>query len=517
MKRICLFAGYNPFDVIPLYVIDYIKELSNYADIYYLSSRIISEKQLDRIRPYTKNCWAIKHDKYDFGSYSELAKNYVGWDVIEKYDELILANDSCICVQSFKPVFEKMEKKNLDAWALTMTDELSIYHTYMNSDYLKDKSLHSCCFCLNSYFLAFSPKVFNNDVFRTFLNNVKKEASRIEVCINYEFRLTKILEDMNYKIGAFIDKMYQGVYIYGDKAFLIIKDGMPLLKAKFFSEGIGKNAKYYIDFIEKNYNPNIKKYINELFINVKLKYKYNKLIKKIKNKLKRNYFFSELIWLLEKNKYYQKEKTLQGYAPSEIKNYKKHQKSLVKEYKNCKNIAVFLNTARDTVNDEMLFVNNLVEISAGRIKDFGYETLLSNIPTKNAAIRHTLYKDALDMIDFNYFLKYCNPDNLIINLPDTFIKKFVSDLDFTQRIKLQNIKKLRINVINQKAEQLPPHYNFVQLFNYTTDVTLTVTSEEYNLSDLAHQYCCPVFLVNSSDCSNYLANLYNNIPEYVPE
>ena len=525
MKRICLFAGYNPLGIIPLYVVDYIKELSKYADIYYLSSTIVPEEQLSRIRPYVKNCWAIKHNKYDFGSHSEMAKNYVGWEEIEKYDELILTNDSCICVQSFKPVFEKMENKNLDAWSLTMTDELSIYRTYMNSEYLKNKSLHSSCFCLNSYFLVFRQNVFNNNAFREFLNNVKEEYSRMEVCINYEFRLTKILEDMNFRIGAFVDKMYQGVYIYSDKAFLILKDGMPLLKTKLLSEGIGKNFKYYIDFIEQNYNPSIKKYIKENFLKIKLKYKYNKIIKKIKNKLKRNAFFSAILWFFEKKDYYQKESALKGFAPSKIKNYKNNQKLLIKKYKNCKNMTVFFNIARDVVNNEMLFINNLVKISVDYSKEYEYETVLSNIPVKNAAINHTYYSDAIAMADFNYITKYCNPEILILNIPGNFINSFLKDLDFHQIIWLQNIKKIKINVIVQKDDVLPPYFLFAKLYNYTTNVTLTICGEKQNLSDLAYNYCSPVFLIHSPGYNNksekenmkdYIQKFYKNVAEYIP-
>ena len=36
-----------------------------------------------------------------------LAKDLVGWDVIEQYDEMLLANDSCYLVQSFDQVFDR--------------------------------------------------------------------------------------------------------------------------------------------------------------------------------------------------------------------------------------------------------------------------------------------------------------------------------------------------------------------------------------------------------------------------
>ena len=49
-----------------------------------------------RLAPHTAGAWAIRHGAYDFGSYSMLAKELVGWDRIATYDELLLVNDSCL-------------------------------------------------------------------------------------------------------------------------------------------------------------------------------------------------------------------------------------------------------------------------------------------------------------------------------------------------------------------------------------------------------------------------------------
>ena len=50
MKRICLFAGYNYKNKISQYVIDYLKELSNYCDIYYLADGSVDVKEFELIK-----------------------------------------------------------------------------------------------------------------------------------------------------------------------------------------------------------------------------------------------------------------------------------------------------------------------------------------------------------------------------------------------------------------------------------------------------------------------------------
>ena len=61
IKRICLFAGYDPDGVIDDYVVDYLRELSQYADIYYLADCEMSPEQLTRIDGYTKGAWSERH------------------------------------------------------------------------------------------------------------------------------------------------------------------------------------------------------------------------------------------------------------------------------------------------------------------------------------------------------------------------------------------------------------------------------------------------------------------------
>ncbi len=110
-RRVCLFAGFDADGVVDDTVVAYVRELSRFADVYYLADCDLDGGELDKLAPYTKGRWAIRHGRYDFGSYSMLARDLVGWDAIEAYDELILANDSCYLVQPFDEVFAAMDAR----------------------------------------------------------------------------------------------------------------------------------------------------------------------------------------------------------------------------------------------------------------------------------------------------------------------------------------------------------------------------------------------------------------------
>src|SRR5690606_15067800 len=87
-RRICLFAAYDLDGTVDDYVVEYLTDLSRHADIYYLADSRMSDHELAKLSEVTKGAWAIEHGRYDYGSYSILAEELVGWDVIDTYDEL---------------------------------------------------------------------------------------------------------------------------------------------------------------------------------------------------------------------------------------------------------------------------------------------------------------------------------------------------------------------------------------------------------------------------------------------
>ena len=191
---------------------------------------------VDKLLRYCKNVYFAKHGKYDFGSYSELSKHHVGWDVIEGYDELIFANDSCFCVQDFKKVFHKMDNKDCDVWGLLATDERNYEYYYPLEEYLNIPSSKVPYFCMGTYFIAFRKNVINDEKFRHFVNSVQKESDRHQVCMKYEMGLTRFLKKNNFKISAFVDVVYRNVIVYNEQGIRLLKRGFPLVKAKTFKE-----------------------------------------------------------------------------------------------------------------------------------------------------------------------------------------------------------------------------------------------------------------------------------------
>src|SRR5690606_16794202 len=78
-RRICLFAAYDPDGLVDDYVVRYVRELSRHADVYYLADCAMAPGELDKLAQYVRGAWAERHGTYDFGSWSRLARELVGW------------------------------------------------------------------------------------------------------------------------------------------------------------------------------------------------------------------------------------------------------------------------------------------------------------------------------------------------------------------------------------------------------------------------------------------------------
>ncbi len=260
MKRLCLFAGYNEKGLIHKYVINYIKSLKEISDVYYLADCDISEEELNKLNEFVIQASSYRHEKYDFGSWQELIKK-IGWDKLSEYDELILCNDSCFGpIFPLYPIFQEMEKQNLDFWGLAQNNLNEVKH-------------------LQSYFLVLNKNVFLSETFKTFIESIKKENNSVDVVHNYELSLTNILASENFKYSSYIDPAKINYNIspksnanYKDNTYYwkqMINLGFPLIKIRIFTT---HRYKKYLDSLYKwdeyienncNYDTNfIKDYLN---------------------------------------------------------------------------------------------------------------------------------------------------------------------------------------------------------------------------------------------------------------
>jgi CDP-glycerol glycerophosphotransferase (TagB/SpsB family) len=248
-RRVCLFAGYDLEGRIDDYVVDYLRELSRYADIHYLADCDMQPGELDRIAEFTVTATAQRHGEYDFGSYSRLARQ-VGWDVIEQYDELILANDSCYLLRDLEPVFAKMRAKSCDWWGMQATKGMAATRRNPNNRFLQPIPLPTVRlsmldgfekdyvydFHVGTYFAAYRQPVIRDPQFRRLLESVVAQENKRNVILKYEIGLTRLLIARGFAFDTFIDSLYPFHPLYTNWYFRLLDEGFPFFKRYLLSE-----------------------------------------------------------------------------------------------------------------------------------------------------------------------------------------------------------------------------------------------------------------------------------------
>ena len=225
MERAAVFAHYSKNNKIEEYVIYYLKELNKFVkNIIFVSDCSLDEKQQNKIKDYTYKIIAQRHGEYDFGSYKRGYQYLQENNLLNNIDELIFANDSCYApLYPFDDMFNTMSNRKCDFWGATA-----------NSRGLKRGGipyLDIDFYHIQSYFLVFKPSVFNNNLFKDFINSVKHEANKVEVVIEYELGLSKLLLDNGFISDAYSESSKTYLKTYDDRyKELILQEKSPFLK-----------------------------------------------------------------------------------------------------------------------------------------------------------------------------------------------------------------------------------------------------------------------------------------------
>ena len=215
MKRLAIFAFYNGKGLINDYVVTYLEYLKEVSDsIIFVADNEPNVKELSKIYPLVSHIESYHHGEYDFGSY-KIGFNYAKEHyLLDDVDEIILCNDSCFCVDSLKPAFDKMDTKSCDFWSMTASNEYELH--------------------LQSFFLVVKKNLFSSELFSNYLNNVKHLDNFLEIVKTYEIPLKKTFEQKGYKGISFIKAPEK----FNPTFFPIkcMKAKMPLVKRKIFTE-----------------------------------------------------------------------------------------------------------------------------------------------------------------------------------------------------------------------------------------------------------------------------------------
>jgi hypothetical protein len=244
IRRVCLFAGYDQEALLDDYVVEYLRELSRHADVYYLCDGHLDASELAKLDGLVAGAWAIRHGAYDFGSYSMLARDLVGWETLASYDEVLLVNDSCYLLRDLDDVFARMDARPCAWWGLQATKGLTATRDNPSNAFTEPIAVEAVReqylasyeqdpiydFHIGSYFLAFRGPVIDDAHFRRILDAVHPQRSKLTIILKYEIGLTHYLIGNGYRFDTFVDALYPFHPLFTSWYFALLERGFPLLK-----------------------------------------------------------------------------------------------------------------------------------------------------------------------------------------------------------------------------------------------------------------------------------------------
>jgi hypothetical protein len=247
-RRICLFAAYDRDGLVDEHVVAYLTELGRHCDVFFLSDGVLEPGELDKLAGVVEGAWSIPHGRYDFGSYSLLARDLVGWETVSTYDELVLANDSCFLLRPLDETFAEMDTRACDWWGLQATsmefneDDIDDPTAIMSLAEAKASMIGPRRWSdvlylhLSSYFLVFRRPVVNDPGFRHRLDTVSLQVEKMSVVHKYEVGISRYLMDAGFEFDTLVTDLYPFHPLYSRRFFELAARGFPLVKRNFLAE-----------------------------------------------------------------------------------------------------------------------------------------------------------------------------------------------------------------------------------------------------------------------------------------
>lgn len=262
MKRLCIYLTYDKQNIVDKYIGYMLKELKICADyLVVVCNETEVASGLGILEEYADEIFYRENLGFDAGGFKDALSDFIGWDNVLQYDELVLANDSMF--GPFKPmkdIFAEMNGRNVDFWGLAKHGECqSIDLGYMYEH-------------IQSYFLVICSRMLHCRQFREYWEKMPYYAAFRDVVLQHEVRFTHYFSSLGYSYATLAEtdpndssNIVNNYMQYGMISYeLIKKRNFPFLKKQQLAFDTlnlqtQQNLRQAIDYINDatNYDVNL--------------------------------------------------------------------------------------------------------------------------------------------------------------------------------------------------------------------------------------------------------------------
>lgn len=249
MRRLCVFVTYDCENTVDKYIGYLLREFRKAVDaLVVVCNYEYIIKGVEYIQPYADQVYYRSNKGFDAGAYKDAICQYLGFNEINKYDELLLMNDSFYGpLYPISQVFQRMDNTDADYWGLVRAPVGNLYESYSYDSHIQ------------SYFLVFRKKILLSSAFRVFWETMDYPATFTQAIISFELNGNDFFSKAGFKGVALTDFLLNYDFEKNENPYLLyslelIRDArIPILKRKCldFSNRGFSNALEAFKYIER--------------------------------------------------------------------------------------------------------------------------------------------------------------------------------------------------------------------------------------------------------------------------
>ena len=301
MKRVAIYFFYDKDGIVDGYVDYFLEDLKKNLDrlIVVCNGKLTSEGR-KKFSKYTSEIIVRENKGFDVWAYKE-GIEYIGWDDLKNYDELIMLNMTIMGpIYPFKEMFDEMDsRKDLDFWGITKFHKFPVDPWgLIQYGYIPEH--------IQSHFIAVRKPMLKSYEFKQHWEKMRMINTYFESVSYHESIFTKKFNDKGFKSDTYVNsndlKDFTDHPIIDYPKKIIKEDKCPIFKRRsffnsyddFLTRSMGRSSLELFKYIEKNTNYDV----NLIWDNIlRVENMYD-----IKNTLHLNYNLPSDYSLLEYNK-----------------------------------------------------------------------------------------------------------------------------------------------------------------------------------------------------------------------
>lgn len=264
-KRIAILVIYDKDGVVDDYLFHLLREIKeNVSTLVVVVNGKIRDKDYKVLTIYADSIFVRENEGYDATAYKEVLLNFYGREEIQKYDELLLVNDSFYGpFWGLDSIFMEMEGRENDFWGIT--DLCPSVNTFGAAFEGKILPYH-----IQSYFLVVRKRMLSVDCFWKFWETLPVIKSFSDAVVNFELRFTQYFKGKGFTSDTYVDctPFYADniennyVYLLFSPYEMVAEHNCPIVKKKAFTLP-------YHDVLEYSNGQDIPKLMEYLLLHTK--------------------------------------------------------------------------------------------------------------------------------------------------------------------------------------------------------------------------------------------------------